>query len=134
MQIFKRNKNKSKDGSNNLDLGVVKSQFFARTLKFTERVIVWVTALYVLNWFVSVIMICWAIKETSNFAYLDTLINETSLTFRDVVGIAIIKFGVENIFKYNNFGGKVTSNGQYEETPVENSHNNEDKINVEDIM
>lgn len=131
MQIFKRNKNKSKD---NIDLGVVKSQFFARTLKFTERVIVWVTALYVLNWFVSVIMICWAIKETANFAYLDTLINETSLTFRDVVGIAIIKFGVENIFKYNNFGGKITSNGQYSETPVENSHNNEDKINVEDIM
>lgn len=133
MQIFKRNKD-NKDGLNTLDLGIIKSQFFARTLKFTERVIVWVTILYVLNWFISVILICWAIKETSNFAYLDTLINETSLTFRDVVGIAIIKFGVENIFKYNNFGGKVTNNGQYSETPVDNSLNNKDKINVEDIM
>ena len=97
----------------------LRKKFLVRTLKFTERVIVWVTLLYVLNWFVSIILIVIAIKETSNFAYLDTLITETSETFRNVVGIAIIKFGVENIFKYNDFGGKIVSNDSYEESDEE---------------
>lgn len=109
----------------------LRKRFLTKTLKFTEKVIVWVTLLYVVNWFVSVALIFWAIKETSNFAYLDTLISETSTTFRDVVGIAIIKFGVENIFKYNDFGGKIPSNGNYKEedtfqdVTLENPNNNE---------
>lgn len=104
-----------------INLKNLQIQFISRTLKFTEKVIVWVTLLYVFNWFVSVYLICLAIKETSNFAYLDTLITETSSTFRDIVGIAIVKFGVENIFKYNDFGGHITSNGNYEEVEEQNN-------------
>lgn len=97
------------------NLNNLSKRFWVKTLKFTETVVVWVTILYVINWVSSVAIIIWAIKETQNFAYLDTLITETSSTFRDVVGVAIIKFGVENIFKYNDFGGKVVSNGSYED-------------------
>ena len=83
--------------------------FIQGSLKFTQRVIVWVALLYIANWIASVIMIAWAIATTNNFSYLDTLITETSITFRDIVGVAIIKFCVENVFKYNDFGGKVCS-------------------------
>lgn len=111
--------NKNHKRKNTTNINSLKKQFIAKTLKFTEKVIVCVTLLYVFNWFVSVCLICLAIKETANFAYLDTLITETSTTFRDIVGIAIIKFGVENIFKYNDFGGKVPSNGNYTENSEE---------------
>ena len=101
------------------DFHSLKIGFMERTLKFTEKVIVWVTLLYVFNWIVSVILIGMAIKETQNFAYLDTLITETSETFRSVVGIAIIKFGVENIFKYNDFGGKIPSKSSESSDTIE---------------
>lgn len=100
---------RAKHTSKNPDLNSLSKGFWVRTLKFTETVVVWVTILYIINWVTSVAIIIWAIKETQNFAYLDTLIMETSSTFRDVVGVAIIKFGVENIFKYNDFGGKIPS-------------------------
>ena len=90
-------------------LDTLKSQFMAKTLKFTEKIIVYLSILYFLNWLVSVILICVAIFTTGNFAYLDTLITETGTAFRSIVGVAIIKFGVENIFKYNDFGGKITN-------------------------
>lgn len=83
--------------------------FLKKSLKFTEAVVVWVTILYLLNWIVSVVLITLAIKETKNFAYLDILITETGETFRIIVGASVIKFGVENIFKYNDFGGRVPS-------------------------
>lgn len=98
-----------KKRARNTNLNTASKKFWTKVLKFTETVVVWVTILYVLNWVVSVGLIIWAIKETQNFAYLDTLITETSTTFRDIVGVAIIKFGVENIFKYNDFGGKIPS-------------------------
>lgn len=91
----------------------LKRRYIEKTLKFTEKVIVCLTILFICNWFVSVGLIILAIKETSNFAYLDTLITETSTTFRDIVGVAVIKFGVENIFKYNDFGGRIQNNGTY---------------------
>nr|DAP04707.1 MAG TPA: hypothetical protein [Herelleviridae sp.] len=104
------------------DLPALRIRFMERTLKFTEKVTVWVTLLYIVNWLVSVVLIGLAIYKTDNFAYLDTLITETSETFRSVVGIAIIKFGVENIFKYNNFGGKVPTKASEPETePTENT-------------
>lgn len=112
---------RAKNTNNYEDITTLRKRFLTKTLKFTEKVTVWVTLLYVCNWFVSVFLILMAIKETANFAYLDTLIMETSETFRSVVGIAIIKFGVENIFKYNDFGGKITNNGSYENEPKENN-------------
>ena len=86
-----------------------RNRIFVRALKFTETVIFWVTLLFIINWFVSVALIIIAILTTSNFSYLDTLIIETNQTFREIVGVAIIKFGIENIFKYNDFGGKIPS-------------------------
>lgn len=112
-------KGRARKTNKNLDLNNLKKGFWVRTLKFTETVVVWVTILYIINWVTSVGIIIWAIKETQNFAYLDTLIMETSNTFRDVVGVAIIKFGVENIFKYNDFGGKLPSK------PEENNETDE---------
>lgn len=83
--------------------------FWERTLHFTEKIILLLTIFYFVNWGVSVVLILDAIHTTGNFSYLDTLIMETSTTFRDIVGIAIIKFAVENVFKYNSFGGRVCS-------------------------
>lgn len=54
--------------------------------------------------------------------HLDTLVTETSETFRTVVGMAIIKFGIENIFKYNDFGGHIPSN------PEENLQTNDSEL------
>ena len=99
-----------------------KRGFMERTLKFTEKLALLLTLMYLCNWLVSVAMIYLAIKETKNFAYLDTLIVETSNTFRVIVGAAIIKFGVENIFKYNDFGGRAPSNGKYEGEHSEGIH------------
>lgn len=93
-------------------LKTLKLRFVKRTLKFTETVIVWLAVIYFLNWIVSVALILLAIEHTTNFAYLDTLITETGTTFRDIVGIAIIKFGIENIFKYNDFGGKIPNKNE----------------------
>lgn len=102
-------KGRAKNTDKVTELNNLSKRFCAKALKFTETVVVWVTILYIINWVTSVAIIIWAIKETQNFAYLDTLIMETSNTFRDIVGVAIIKFGVENIFKYNDFGGRVPS-------------------------
>ena len=115
-----------KKNQNGTEESIVKG-FIARTLKFTETVVVWVTILYVLNWIVSIGLILLAIKETQNFAYLDTLIIETSSTFRDIVGISIIKFGVENVFKYNDFGGRVP-NKSSEDNNIETFNDNEGGI------
>ena len=73
------------------------------------------------------VVIVVAIKETGQFSYLDTLISETNETFRIVVGANIVKAGVENIFKYNDFGGKGsrymgTSNSENEN--IENVEDN----------
>lgn len=93
----------------------LRNKIFTRALKFTETVVVWVFIIYILNWVMSMLMIWYAIKTTCNFSYLDTLITETSSSFRDIVGIAVIKFGVENIFKYNDFGGKIPNKSSDEE-------------------
>ena len=106
MKLFFPKKNNK---INSKTVSELRNKIFTRTLKFTETVVVWVFIIYILNWIVSMLMIWYAIKTTCNFSYLDTLIAETSSSFRDIVGIAVIKFGVENIFKYNDFGGKIPS-------------------------
>ena len=80
-----------------------------KILKFTQTIIFLLCIHYFINWIISVVLIVVAIVMTGNFSYLDTLITETSITFRDIVGVAIIKFCLENIFKYNDFGGRVPS-------------------------
>ncbi len=115
-----KDKGTKSDKEDKFNIRTLQHRFLNRALKFTETIIVWVALLYILNWVVSIVLIAFAIKETMNFMYLDTLITQTSETFRDVVGVAIIKFGIENIFKYNDFGGKIPSK------PVET--NDEDYI------
>lgn len=83
--------------------------FWEKTLHYTQRIILLLTLFYFVNWGVSVALILDAIHATGNFSYLDTLITETSTTFRDIVGIAIIKFAIENVFRFNSFGGRVGS-------------------------
>lgn len=80
-----------------------------KIMKFTQAIIFLLCIHYFINWLISVALIVVAIVMTGNFSYLDTLITETSITFRDIVGVAIIKFCLENIFKYNDFGGRVPS-------------------------
>lgn len=104
----------------------------SRVLKFTETVLIILCGLYVLNWIVSVVLISLAIFQTGNFAYLDTLIMETNTTFRDIVGVAIIKFGVENIFKYNNFGGKVQQKSEDEISDLNDGDSTDDNITKEE--
>lgn len=92
----------------------------------TKMIVNCLSVLYVLNWLYSLVVIVVAIKETGQFSYLDTLISETNETFRIVVGANIVKAGVENIFKYNDFGGK---GSRYMET---SNSENENIENVED--
>ena len=87
----------------------------------------WEHTKMIVNWLYSLVVIVVAIKETGQFSYLDTLISETNETFRIVVGANIVKAGVENIFKYNDFGGKGsrymgTSNSENEN--IENVEDN----------
>ena len=77
----------------------------------TKMIVNCLSVLYVLNWLYSLVVIVVAIKETGQFSYLDTLISET----------------IENIFKYNDFGGKGsrymgTSNSENEN--IENVEDN----------
>ena len=83
--------------------------FWKRTLHFTERLIVCISVFFFLIMVVSVALIAWAIHETGSFSYVDTLVTEMSITFRDIIGVAIVKALVENVFKYNSFGGRVVS-------------------------
>lgn len=104
--------------SKNKPAKLTRKRILNRALKFTEFITVALTTHYFLNWFVSIGLILWAIKATGNFSYLDTLISETSTTFRNIVGLAVVKFCLENIFKYNDFGGRVISK-PVEATPVD---------------
>lgn len=76
------------------------------TWEFTKKVVMLLSVLYILNWIYSAIIIAVAIYNTDTFCYLDTLITETNETFRIVVGANVIKSCIENVFKYNDIGGK----------------------------
>lgn len=78
---------------------------FNRFLHYTETIFLWLTVCYFIWEFISLAMIFVAIKETMTFSYLDTFVMETNQTFRDIAGVVIIKFLVENVFKYNKFKG-----------------------------
>ena len=72
----------------------------------TKMIINVLSILYVVNWLYSVVIIAIAVAQTGQFSFLDTLITETNETFRVVVGAGVVKSCVENVFKYNDFGGK----------------------------
>lgn len=90
---------------------------FKRFLHYTETIFLWLTVCYFVWQFISAALILDAIKETMQFSYLDTFITETNETFRNIAGVVILKFLVENVFKYNSFKGieKKTGDGVYEQ-------------------
>ena len=115
---MQNNNNKTKKVKKS-EVKILRNRVFAKILGFTETIITWVTILYILNWFVSVGLILAAILSTGNFQYLDTLIVETSETFRQIVVTGVIKFGIENIFKYNDFGGRIPNKSYSSEDNLE---------------
>lgn len=82
------------------------------TWEFTKKIVVFLSVLYILNWLYSAVVIAIAVYDTGTFSYLDTLITETNETFRIVVGANVIKSCIENIFKYNDIGGKSKEYGE----------------------
>lgn len=76
------------------------------TWEFTKKIVMLLSILYIVNWLYSAIVIAIAIYNAGTFSYLDTLISETNETFRIVVGANVIKSCIENVFKYNDIGGK----------------------------
>lgn len=78
---------------------------------FTKIVISTISIVWVFSTIFSAIMVYHAIQVTGQFSFLDTFIVENSTTFRDVVGINIVKSCIENIFKYNDFLPKKNKNG-----------------------
>ncbi|MDD2979511.1 MAG: hypothetical protein PHN80_06010 [Hespellia sp.] len=92
------------------------------TWEHTKMIINVLSILYVVNWIYSAIVITVAIIQTGQFSFLDSLITETNETFRVVVGANVVKACVENVFKYNDFGGKGES---YKPSEQEQSNSDE---------
>lgn len=93
------------------------------TWEHTKLIVNILYILYIVNWIFSAVVIVVAIIRTSQFSYLDTLITETNETFRQIVGLTVVKSGVENVFKYNDFGGK----GQKYTAAEENEQSNNEE-------
>jgi len=74
--------------------------------EFTKLIIVILTIVYILQMIFSAFIIFYSLKFTSSLMYLDSFITETNETFRLIVGANVVKACVENVFKYNDFGGK----------------------------
>ncbi len=83
--------------------------FWKKTLKFTEKLVVVLSIFYFFSWGMSFLVILYAINRTGNFSFLDTLLETTSHIFEVTIVTAIIKFGVENVFRFNSFGGHIVS-------------------------
>ena len=90
-------------------MNVLIEGFWKKTLKFTERLVVVLAIFYFISWAASFLVILYAINRTGNFSFLDTLLETTSHVFEVTITTAIIRFGVENVFKFNDFGGRAVS-------------------------
>jgi hypothetical protein len=95
------------------------------TWEFTKKIVMLLSILYIVNWLYSAIVIAIAIYNAGTFSYLDTLITETNETFRIVVGANVIKSCIENVFKYNDIGGKAKQN---EDTSIEISEKEDEGL------
>lgn len=74
--------------------------------EFTKFLVVILTIIYVAQMLFSALVIYHALDSTNMLTYLDSFITETNETFRLIVGANVVKSCVENVFKYNDFGGK----------------------------
>ena len=97
-----------------------KSEVAIWSWEFTKIVITSISIVWVLSTIFSAIMVAYAIYTTGQFSFLDTFITENSTTFRDVVGVNLIKSCVENVFKYNDIFVKKKCYNEDVETTTEN--------------
>lgn len=74
--------------------------------EFTKLIVTILTIVYFLIMVYCGVVIWMGMYKLAITTYLDTFITEINETFRLIVGTNVIKAGVENVFKYNDFGGK----------------------------
>ena len=74
--------------------------------EFTKLIVTMLTIVYFLIMIYCGVVIWMGMYKLAVTTYLDTFITEINETFRLIVGANVIKAGVENVFKYNDFGGK----------------------------
>lgn len=74
--------------------------------EFTKLIVTMLTIVYFLIMIYCGVVIWMGMYKLAITTYLDTFITEINETFRLIVGANVIKAGVENVFKYNDFGGK----------------------------
>lgn len=74
--------------------------------EFTKLIVTILTIVYFLIMIYCGVVIWMGMYKLAITTYLDTFITEINETFRLIVGANVIKAGVENVFKYNDFGGK----------------------------
>ena len=74
--------------------------------EFTKLIVTILTIVYFLIMVYCGVVIWMGMYKLAITTYLDTFITEINETFRLIVGANVIKAGVENVFKYNDFGGK----------------------------
>lgn len=74
--------------------------------EFTKFIVTMLTIVYFLIMIYCGVVIWMGMYKLAITTYLDTFITEINETFRLIVGANVIKAGVENVFKYNDFGGK----------------------------
>lgn len=111
-----------------------KIKFKDRFLHYTETIFLWLVACYFVWQFISIaLIIVKAINSTNGeFAYLDTFITETNETFRNIAGVIIVKFMVENVFKHNTFGGRVKQDEEKSDAEMlEEQNDGEDQLGTE---
>lgn len=88
--------------------------FNKRFLHFTETLVYNLSKFYFICSVGELILCAYAVSKGLD-GPLNTFITEQNTTFRNTVGVAIVKFLVENIFQYNSFGKNKNSETNSEE-------------------
>ena len=98
----------------------------AWTWGFTKVIVSLLTVLYFIIMIYCGFVIWFGMSKLSMVTYLDTFMTEINETFRLIVGANVIKATIENVFKYNDFGGKVKSCNKNDRTSIDNESTSDD--------
>ena len=98
----------------------------AWTWGFTKVIVSLLTVLYFIIMIYCGFVIWFGMSKLSMVTYLDTFMTEINETFRLIVGANVIKATIENVFKYNDFGGKVKSCNKNDTTSIDNESTSDD--------
>ena len=98
----------------------------AWTWGFTKVIVSLLTVLYFIIMIYCGFVIRFGMSKLSMVTYLDTFMTEINETFRLIVGANVIKATIENVFKYNDFGGKVKSCNKNDRTSIDNESTSDD--------